>query len=162
MRLFKKSDSREAGASLDRDHSWQLPAPARPDRVAEALGALLPTGAVIVLESSSIDQEVQQSFHDYVVPATLVIRPGILWPRSQMLHVSATADALGVLADLITGLPAPQVCSHMYAYAGGDLLLQWTDVFDDPIFVAGTMPEATVARFCDILEVIPVKVPDAV
>jgi len=134
----------------------------RLDRVAEALRALLPTVAVILLESSSIDHEVEQGVHDHIVPATLVIRPGISWPRSQMLHVMVTPEALGVLGDLITGLPAPQICSHMYAYSSGDLLLEWTDVFDDPIFVAGSMPEATVAKFCDILGVTPVKGPGAV
>jgi hypothetical protein len=158
-KLFKKSESRGAGASLDRDHSWELSAPPGRDRIAEALGTLLPAGPVIVLESNSIDPEVELRLREYVIPEALAIRPGIVWPRSQMLHVSATREALRAFADLIAGFPAPQICAHMYAYAGDALLLEWTDVFDDPMLLSGTMPEATVARFCDILGVTPMKEP---
>ena len=115
-----------------------------------------------MLENTPIDPEVEQSLREHVVPAALAIRPGISWPHSQMLHVRVTEDALLALGDLIMGLPAPQVCIHMYAYAGGAILLEWTDAFDDPIFIAGTVSEATIAKFCDMLGVTPTKDPHAV
>ena len=117
---------------------------------------------MIVLENTPIDPEVEQSLREHVVPAVLAIRPGISWPRSQMLHVRVTGDALLAFADLIIDLPAPQVCIHMYAYAAGAILLERTDAFDVPIFIACVVPEATVTKFCDILGVTPTKVPNAV
>jgi hypothetical protein len=33
------------------------------------------------------------------------------------------------------------------------------DAFDDPIFIAGTVPEATVTKFCDISGVTPTREP---
>jgi hypothetical protein len=70
-----------------------------------------------------------------------------------MLYVGVTRDSLDALHELITTLPAPQVCSHLYAYAGNDLLLEWTDVFDDPVYISGLLPEAKVAEFGDALGV---------
>jgi hypothetical protein len=89
--LFKNSDSSETGASLHRDHSWELPAPSRCDRVADALATLLPAGSVIVLESTSIDPGVERSLREYVVPATLVIMWASLWLlETRHTHVNHT------------------------------------------------------------------------
>jgi hypothetical protein len=79
-----------------------------------------------------------------------------------MLHVGATRDSLKALHDLVTTLPAPQVCDHLYAYAGKDLLLEWTDVFDDPIYLSPSLPEVTVTEFCNTLRVAINRRPSAV
>jgi hypothetical protein len=79
-----------------------------------------------VVEKTPIDPEVEQSLREHVVPAALAISARNFWLRSQMLHVRVTGDALLAFGDLIIGLPAPQVCIHMYAYAGGAILLKWT------------------------------------
>jgi hypothetical protein len=161
-KFFKKSGSVETGASLDHAECWELPAPINQDRVANALGAILPEGSVLVLETTSIDPDVERSLRDYLVPAALNIRAGIIWPRSKMLHVGVTPESLRVLDDLITGLPAPQICSHLYAYVHGVLLLEWTDVFDDPIYISGTIPQASIARFCETLGVTVASTPHTV
>jgi hypothetical protein len=152
-KLFGKADSTRRGAALDRLHAWELTAPAGQERIAAALETLLPQGSVVVLETTSFDPEVERLLRQYVVPAGIEIRAGILWPRSKMLHVGATSHSLKALHDLITTLPAPQVCDHLYAYAGKDLLLEWTDAFDDPIYLSPSLPEATVAEFCETLRV---------
>jgi hypothetical protein len=90
-KLFGKADSTRRGAALDRLHAWELTAPAGQERIAAALETLLPQGSVVVLETTSFDPEVERLLRQYVVPAGIEIRAGILWPRSKMLHVGATA-----------------------------------------------------------------------
>jgi hypothetical protein len=161
-KLFGKADSTRRGVSLDRLRAWELTAPADQERIAAALETLLPQGSVVVLETTSFDPEVAKILRHYEVPAGIEIRAGILWPRSKMLHVGATRDSLKALHDLVTTLPAPQVCDHLYAYAGKDLLLEWTDVFDDPIYLSPSLPEVTVTEFCNTLRVAINRRPSAV
>jgi hypothetical protein len=161
-KLFGKADSTRRGVALDRLHAWELTAPDGQERIAAALETLLPQGSVVVLETTSFDPDVEKLLRHYAVPAGIEIRAGILWPRSKMLHVGVTRDSLKALHDLVTTLPAPQVCDHLYAYVGKDLLLEWTDVFDDPIYLSPSLPEAAVAEFCNTLRVAINRRPPAV
>jgi hypothetical protein len=157
-RFFRNSKSAVSGAFLDRTRCWEVPGRPIQNRIADALSGLLPTGSVVVLEATSIDPEVERSLRTYVVPAALEIRPGIGWPRSQMLHVGPIPVVLGTLSELIRTLRAAQICDHFYAYAGNTLLLEWGDAFDDQIFLAGTIPEGLVVAFCNTLGVGAAKV----
>ena len=161
-RLFEKADSIERGATLDRGLAWELLAPAKQDRIVPAMETLLPESSVVVLETTKFDSEVEEVLRAHAVPAGLHVRAGILWPRSTMLHIGVTHDSMLGLHDLITTLPAPQVCHHLYAYSGKDLLLEWTDAFDDPIYLSGSLPEATVAQFCNTLGVTVSRRPSGV
>ena len=149
--------------SLDRVYAWELTAPIDTKGITAALETLLPLGlGVIVLETTSFDPEVEKILRRYVIQAGIEIQAGILWPRSTMLHVGVTRESLDALDELVTTLPAPQVCDHLYAYSGNALILEWTDVFDDPIYLSASVPAASVARFCDTLGVAINRPPPAV
>ena len=161
--LFKKGGtSTSAGALLKVEQCWEVPAPSTTGRIAPAFGTLLPPGSVLVLEGTSIDHEVATSFSKYLVAPALDIRPGTIWPQPKRLDIGVSPEALRVFEDLLGGLAEPQICHHLYAYANGVLLLQWHDAFDDPIYLAGAIAEASVDKFCATLGVRPTRRPNAV
>jgi hypothetical protein len=144
-RLFEGSMS--GGASIDPSNAWTVAPPDDPRNLAAALRVLLNETAAVALESNAFDAEVADELRPFTVDAPLKIRPGTLWPTSGWLHVRATDTALLRLGELTRTLPAPQVCSHLYAYDGDRLLLCWQDFSDGRILLRGDTPEVLVSRF---------------
>lgn len=147
------------GATLDWSRAWEISRPAWPFKLGPALRKLLSRNGVVALEGSAIDPEVERLLQPHLTTPLVEIRPGTLYPKSKWLHVRATDDALRTLDELVNSFASPEICSHLYAYEEGTLLLEWHDAFDDPIHVAGTVSAAVIAAFCSALGVGSAKPP---
>jgi hypothetical protein len=43
----------------------------------------------------------------------------------------------------------PEIATDIYVYRDGRYLLQWFDIFDDPIWIAAEIPEESIRIFCE-------------
>jgi hypothetical protein len=150
---------RLSGATLDWSGSWEISRPAWPLRLGAALRKLLSESGVVALEGSAIDPDVERLLQPYLIAPLLEIRPGTVYPQSKCLHIRATDHGLTTLDGLVNSFAPPQVCSHLYAYEGSTLLLEWHDAFGDPIHIAGTVSPDVIAALCAALGVGPAKPP---
>jgi len=112
---------------------------------------ILPADAVLVLEGGRQPQEVRAFVEKHEVPAAANIAAGTVWPRPNVHHISVTATALKELADLTEHCAAPEVCDHLHAYTGSEVLLQWYDAFSEPLYLSKLVSQGHVERFCAAL-----------
>lgn len=155
--LFRPT--RPSGATLDWSRAWEVSKPRWPLKLGTALRKLLSEDGCVALEGGPIEPQVERLLAAYVTTPLLNILPGTIYPESKWLHLRATDDALNTLDEVVNSFAPPEVCSHLYAYEGGRLLLEWHDAFSDPIHIAGTVSPEVIAEFCAALDVGPAKPP---
>ena len=93
-------------------------------------------------------------FHRLIQPhltePTLRLVRQTIFPPSRQHHLHFTPElsrALAASADQY-GPAAPQLCDHLSAYLGSQVLLEWHDALDeDPMLLSRFLPEAEVRSF---------------
>ncbi len=141
-----------SGASLALDACWELSAPADAAAFVRQLPELLPEGAVLYLEGTSMASEVRDFLDDRRSPTELKIARGTILPRPEVYHLPMTDANVAGLAELFETHASPEVCDHFHAYVGDTVLLQWHDAFfDDPLLLSAAIPEEKMKHFCDVL-----------
>jgi len=67
-----------------------------------------------------------------------------------MFHLPVTDENLRQLEGVIASSDAGAIPSHVQAYNGETILLQWFDASArDPIFVSRKIPESVLREFCE-------------
>lgn len=150
--LVGRREGRPKGLSIDPQKAWQIAPPERLDGLAAALQVLITPNGAIALENTAFDKRAAEVLKPFSVTPMVRIEPGTIYPQSKWLHIRATEQALLRLQELAVSLPGPQVCNHFYAYENGQLILEWPDAFQDPLFIAGHVPEHQVLEFCKRLQ----------
>jgi hypothetical protein len=112
---------------------------------------LLPKPAYLVLEGTSIAQDVRELLEAAAIPARRHVPVGTIWPRPSTYHVPVSAPFLAALADLAAKHAEPELCDHLHAYDDNRGLLQWYDAFDLAMLVDGSIGEHSVRMVCDVL-----------
>lgn len=73
-----------------------------------------------------------------------------IFPRSRQHHLrlaDSLAQAIATAAGTF-GPAAPQLCDHVSAYSGPNVLLEWHDAFlGDPMLVSFSLPDHRVRAF---------------
>lgn len=139
------------GAFIDRSQAVIVAPPASLNNLATAFRIIVGKEGGLALESGRFDAEVTKLLQPYTIEPIFTIRPGTVFPRSRWLHIRAVDAALAVLEQLAMTLPGPQVCDHLYAYERERLLLEWPDVFEDPICLSSDVGEPELLAFCAAL-----------
>jgi hypothetical protein len=131
------------------DPQWRLTGLDEPARFFASLSLLVPADAYLFFEGGSHPAPLRELIAGHSV--ALPHRPalGTIWPATPYFSVPATASLLEALAVGSASLPYPEVCHHLHVFAGERVLVSGYDAFGDPFFVAGEVPEARVAAFCD-------------
>jgi hypothetical protein len=152
-RLFSCGARKQpAGIELDPHSHWEISAPKEHAPFLRCLIELLPPGAILYLEGTSIAHDVSDFLAAHAVESPTPVRRGTIWPMPAVHHVPATAANTEALASLIARHPAPEICDHLHAYVGSAVILQWHDAFfDDPLLLSSRVPEDAVKRFCQSL-----------
>jgi hypothetical protein len=110
--------------------------------------ALVPEGSVLVLEGGSPSPQLREFLREHAIaPATEVAR-GTVWPRSDVVHIPASAQVLRELADQAEGCAFPEICTHLHVYSGGRVVVQWYDAFSGPCYISKEMTAARIDAFC--------------
>ena len=148
------SPEERKGVHLDTWPRWKVQ-PARDPAL--FLGALpklgLPDGT-LYLEGGAPPPRVRSYLEARAAGDTCKVQLGTIWPRPSQFHMAMTEENLRGLAELAEGCAAPELAIHVHVYAGGKMLLEWTDAFySDPLYISSAVPEHQVRAFCRELEV---------
>jgi hypothetical protein len=117
------------------------------------LSTTVPDATTIFLEGNSIADDVHNFLGTFTDIGTYTPEPGTIWPRSWKLRVRFASEVLGGLSDLAENHAEPEICDHLHVYRYDDRLMEWYDAFTDPLFIAASVPESRVQRFCKLLRV---------
>jgi hypothetical protein len=83
------------------------------------------------------------------VEAGVKLPRGTLLPRSEMFHLPVSEENLRQLDNVIASSDAGGIPTHVQAYNGDSILLQWFDASArDPIFVSKKISEDALKAFC--------------
>lgn len=112
-----------------------------------AIDEVMPKGAVLCLEGTSIVDEVA-AFLDARQP---VDRPAIeantLWPKPRFFHLPLSGTNLAELRALSEHHAEPEVADHLVVYRDADVLVWAHDAGAGYVTVSRFLPEETVERF---------------
>ena len=92
--------------------------------------------------------EVSSFVQERAIAPQAEIRPGTLWPASRMHHLRLSLDVLQGLSAFSAKYAEPEICDHLYAYSGAQMLLDWHDAFSAPFYVSDHIAPTAVASFC--------------
>ncbi len=136
------------GIHLDTTYPcWELSGTTDFPRLLEALSGLLPEGCVLYFEGGSPSGELARFLRERAVPERAHVAYGTIWPKPAVFHVPATADTIVPLAELMRSRVYPELAIHFHVYQEQTVLLQWHDVFSQPMGLAGRFSEQQVRVF---------------
>jgi hypothetical protein len=153
-KIFPSLPEKErAGITLDMSTCWEVSKVKQKRCTAffKALGKLVPTGATLCIEGTSISKEVKSFLEAHRVKETCKVQLGTLWPRPSIYHVFCNDETLFELANLSERHAVPEICDHLNVYKDGEVLLSWYDAFSDPIYISKKLPEDDLKAFCNTL-----------
>ena len=81
------------------------------------------------------------------------IERGTTLPRPRQHHVQVRPDRMAELQDFADRIAEPEVCDHLHAYRGEDLLIEWYDAWSDPLLVSRSIPGKRMAVLCRRIEI---------
>ena len=128
---------------------WAVTAPKDFSQFLLNLARLLPSGSVLCIEACCSPQPVLDFLDAHKVEAAIKLPRGTLLPRSEMFHLPVTEENLRQLDSVITSSDAAGIPTHVQAYNGDSILLQWFDASaGDPIFASKKISEDALKAFC--------------
>ncbi|MCC6144022.1 MAG: hypothetical protein IT368_09465 [Candidatus Hydrogenedentes bacterium] len=127
------------GDFLDTTNHWQLPGPRTFVEFLTALADWLPEDAIVCFENDSPDDDLKAFLDVHAVTERLHIESGTFSRTSRIWHIPASPGLLEELAALMDHHAEPELATHVHAYHGDEILLQWHDAFADPILLSGTL-----------------------
>lgn len=111
------------------------------------LRALSPEGSILCLEGV-IAEDIESFLKARPSTFENETDQGFLKIRPKVYFTPITVESLFGLASLAEKQAEPEVCDGLRVYEGERLILSWPDVPFDPIYIASTIPEVAVSRFC--------------
>ena len=130
---------------------WELEGKTDFPLLLRALADLVPDDSMLYFEGGSPEGELLDFFNAKAVPEQTHVAVGTLWPRPRCYHVPATAQNLTDLADIAESCAWPELAVHFHVYRGDRVLLEWHDVFGQPMLLSGAIPEDKVRAFSVVL-----------
>ena len=112
----------------------------------------LPEDARFSLEATRPGAEVAEFLKPYLVRTR---QPGgifkFLSSEIQYYSIPLNAETTARFAELVETHAAPEICNYLLAVRGEEVLLNWYDFPDDPIYVVGSVAEQSIRSFADAL-----------
>jgi hypothetical protein len=132
--------------------SWRVSIATSFPSFLNALPALVPTGAVLYIESGgSPPKDILSLLKQLSTREHIKIPAGTLFPRPSIYTVPVTRSNMQKLAAKAGQYPTPAGALHLHVYLGTEMLLSSYDAFLDPFYISLNVPEERVAAFCDSL-----------
>jgi len=128
---------------------WEISPPDLTQFISQ-LGAFVAAESVLCLEGvNAVD--VERYLQARPGPIGNETNQGFLKMRPKVFFMPITRENLRGLGDL-TGVHAePEVCDSLRVYDGEKIILSWHDLPSDPIYVASSVDEAALRKFCEAL-----------
>ena len=113
-----------------------------------SLPDLLPEGSILCMEETSMDRGLRLFLEENAEAPGREIERGTSVPRAKQHHVQVRPDRMAEVQDYADRLAEPEICDHVHAYHGEDLLIEWYDAWSDPLLVSRSIPGKKMAVLC--------------
>ena len=113
-----------------------------------ALVDLVPDGSIAYLEGGFPPEDLESFLKERSTPEVSHVAMGTIWPRPKIFHMPATPENLLRLAEFAEHCAEPEVAIHFHVYRDNTILLEWFDVFDNPMYISMEIPEKKIIEFC--------------
>ncbi len=149
-RLFKflgfVTKEEAEGIQLDTSQAyWEVQGPDTFADLFEGLVGFFAEDAVLYFEGGSPSAEIGSFVARHAIPEEAHLALGTIWPRPKVFHVPAKKTIITELAKIMKHHAEPELAIHFHVYRNGKVLLEWHDAFDQPLLIAGSIPEKKVA-----------------
>lgn len=128
---------------------WEVDGPKTFEEMFNALKGWVQEDAILYFENGSPDAEIIKFMSAHSVPEVSHVAMGTIWPRPKMFHVPATKGVLTELANIMEHHAESELAIHFHIYRNDTVLLEWHDVFSQPILISGAIPEEKIKIFAD-------------
>lgn len=119
---------------------WELEGPQNFSALLRALDGWLPDASILYFEGGSPDHEIASFMAAAGVPEQAHIALGTVWPQPRVFHVPAGGQ-IARLAEIMEHHAGPELALHFHVYRPAEVLVQWHDVFEDPLIISSSIPE---------------------
>ena len=142
----------QGGIRLEDKEPWRVNSTRDVARFLRALELLVPDGSIAYFEDTG-EKHVAEYLRKAAIAPAVRVATGTIWPKPDCYHVALTPGAAEELADFLDHNPCSFFCAHLHVYRDRNILLQWYDAFDDPMYVSRTVDEGVVSAFASALGV---------
>lgn len=109
-----------------------------------AIDEVMPAGAVLYLEGTSIVPNIQAFLETHQAQESQLVVRGTLWPRPKTYHLPLTGSNLSQLRELAERHAEPEICDHLVVYRGDEVLVSAYDAGSSHVYVSRDLPPETV------------------
>ncbi len=128
---------------------WEIDGPKTFVELFNALQDLLPEGAILYFEDGSADTQIDDFFNRHSMPEVSHVAGGTIWPRPKVFHVPAKTSILSELSEMMKHHVDIELAIHFHVYLNDSILLEWHDVFSQPMLISAAVSEEKVKVFAD-------------
>lgn len=140
------------GITLDTTRPfWELTGKTDFASLLPALTAFLPEGSTLYFEGGAPTGELALFLQAHAVPERAHVAYGTIWPRPLVFHVPAKPETLFQFGELMRSRAGIELAEHFYVYRDQLVLLEWYDVFTQPMRLADAFSEDQVKHFAERL-----------
>ena len=142
-------ESEMEGVHLDysKPH-WELSGAQEFPTLFKELENFLPPDSVLYFEDGSPSGELLKFLESSSIPEQLHVAYGTAWPRPKIFHIPATKENLEKLTDLTEHCATPELAIHFHVYCNGEVLIEWHDAFDNPMYVSQYFSKDQIKSLC--------------
>lgn len=153
-KLFCVTPKKELnGISLNLNEPfWELEGKTNFPTLLRALTEILPENSILYFEDGSPSGPLVDFFNTQAISEQTHVSVGTLWPRPDYYHVPATKQNIAILANISEKIAAPELAIHFHVYSNGGIILEWHDVFSQPMLLSGKLTKEKVQTFADKLK----------
>jgi hypothetical protein len=127
---------------------WEILGLRKSDGFFASLPDLLEEGAVLCLEETSMDRGLRLFLEENAVTPGRTMDRGTVSPPPRQHHIPVRPELMAEVQDFADRIAEPEVCDHLHAYRGEDLLIEWFDAWNDPLLLSRAVPGKKVAVLC--------------
>lgn len=147
-KIFRIAEPEErAGIELGNNPAnWRVDSVSDAALFFSAVSELVDEESIIALHDP-LGEDVVEFAISHAAKNKTKVAVGTIWPRSKIHHIKCTKENLLHLQDLAQRHAQPEIAIHIHVYKAGQVILEWYDAFDDPIYLAPTIAESDVEKF---------------
>lgn len=133
---------------IDSSSHWQIIGVRDSTEFFRALDSLVPEATTLVLEGSSVAEEVRAAVQPHLEVEYTIVPAGNGWPDwRHALRLRYSRELLTLLAALSERHAEPELWDHLHIFRLAEPMLSWHNAFDDPILVSDSVPELRARLF---------------
>jgi hypothetical protein len=117
-----------------------------------ALITLMPDECTFCVETTSLAEEVREFFEASKIPYITKVQlgTGSAYPAApKVFHIAFSEQNMRQFEEFAENFAMPEICDHIHIYKYNEVLLEWFDVFSNPLYISKKISEDSIKSFCE-------------